>query len=100
MRIGKEEIFRPVASVMRAKDFDEAVEMINKSNYGNVAYNLETISIKKSLILFFIFSILYFIKILSLMIVTLRKMDIFLNTLILIIFKLLNFYVKRGEKIN
>lgn len=37
MRIGKEEIFGPVASVMRAKDFDEAVKMINRSNYGNAA---------------------------------------------------------------
>ncbi|MGQ9638263.1 MAG: CoA-acylating methylmalonate-semialdehyde dehydrogenase [Thermodesulfobacteriota bacterium] len=37
MRIGKEEIFGPVASVMRTKDFDEAVEMINRSNYGNAA---------------------------------------------------------------
>ncbi len=37
MRIGREEIFGPVASVMRAKDFDEAVDMINRSNYGNAA---------------------------------------------------------------
>jgi len=37
MRIGREEIFGPVASVMRAKDLDEAIEMINKSNYGNAA---------------------------------------------------------------
>jgi malonate-semialdehyde dehydrogenase (acetylating)/methylmalonate-semialdehyde dehydrogenase len=37
MRIGKEEIFGPVASVIRAKDLDEAIEMINYSSYGNAA---------------------------------------------------------------
>jgi malonate-semialdehyde dehydrogenase (acetylating)/methylmalonate-semialdehyde dehydrogenase len=37
MTIGKEEIFGPVASVMRAKDLDEVIKMINKSNYGNSA---------------------------------------------------------------
>ncbi|MFB3884649.1 MAG: CoA-acylating methylmalonate-semialdehyde dehydrogenase [Thermodesulfobacteriota bacterium] len=37
MTIGREEIFGPVASVMRAKDLDEAIEWINKSNYGNAA---------------------------------------------------------------
>ena len=35
MTIGKEEIFGPVASVMRAADLDEAIEMVNNSNYGN-----------------------------------------------------------------
>ncbi|MFC1916277.1 CoA-acylating methylmalonate-semialdehyde dehydrogenase [Chloroflexota bacterium] len=35
MTIGKEEIFGPVASVMRAEDLDEAIEMVNNSNYGN-----------------------------------------------------------------
>jgi malonate-semialdehyde dehydrogenase (acetylating)/methylmalonate-semialdehyde dehydrogenase len=37
MRIGKEEIFGPIACVMRARDLDEAIEMINHSNYGNAA---------------------------------------------------------------
>jgi malonate-semialdehyde dehydrogenase (acetylating)/methylmalonate-semialdehyde dehydrogenase len=37
MTIGKEEIFGPVASVMRVKDLDEVINMINKSNYGNSA---------------------------------------------------------------
>jgi malonate-semialdehyde dehydrogenase (acetylating)/methylmalonate-semialdehyde dehydrogenase len=37
MTIGREEIFGPVASVMRAKDLDEAIAMINKNNYGNAA---------------------------------------------------------------
>ena len=35
MTIGREEIFGPVASVMRAKDLDEAIKMANNSNYGN-----------------------------------------------------------------
>jgi len=35
MTIGREEIFGPVASVMRAKDLDEAIEMANSSNFGN-----------------------------------------------------------------
>jgi len=33
--IGKEEIFGPVASVMRAENLDEAIEMANSSNFGN-----------------------------------------------------------------
>ena len=37
MTIAKEEIFGPVASVMRAKDLDEAIEMANRSNFGNAA---------------------------------------------------------------
>ena len=37
MTIGREEIFGPVASVMRAKDLDEAIQWINNSNYGNAA---------------------------------------------------------------
>jgi malonate-semialdehyde dehydrogenase (acetylating)/methylmalonate-semialdehyde dehydrogenase len=37
MTIGREEIFGPVASVMRAKDLDEAIQWINSSNYGNAA---------------------------------------------------------------
>ena len=37
MTIGREEIFGPVASVMRAKDLDEAIQWINDSNYGNAA---------------------------------------------------------------
>jgi malonate-semialdehyde dehydrogenase (acetylating)/methylmalonate-semialdehyde dehydrogenase len=35
MSIGKEEIFGPVASVLRAGDLDEAIKMVNSSKYGN-----------------------------------------------------------------
>jgi len=35
MTIGREEIFGPVASVMRAEDLDEAIKMANNSNFGN-----------------------------------------------------------------
>lgn len=35
MTIYKEEIFGPVLSVLRAKDYDEAVDLINKHEYGN-----------------------------------------------------------------
>lgn len=37
MTIAKEEIFGPVANIMRAKDFDEAIEIIHSSSYGNAA---------------------------------------------------------------
>jgi malonate-semialdehyde dehydrogenase (acetylating)/methylmalonate-semialdehyde dehydrogenase len=37
MSVAKDEIFGPVLSLMHAKDFDEAVEMINSSRYGNAA---------------------------------------------------------------
>lgn len=37
MTIGKEEIFGPVASIMRARSFDEAIEMIHSNPYGNAA---------------------------------------------------------------
>jgi malonate-semialdehyde dehydrogenase (acetylating)/methylmalonate-semialdehyde dehydrogenase len=37
MTIGKEEIFGPVANIMRAKDLDEAIEMIHSNPYGNAA---------------------------------------------------------------
>jgi malonate-semialdehyde dehydrogenase (acetylating)/methylmalonate-semialdehyde dehydrogenase len=37
MRIAQEEIFGPVLAVMRAKDLDEAVEITNRSSYGNGA---------------------------------------------------------------
>src|SRR5690606_10394078 len=37
MVVAKEEIFGPVLSLMRADDFDEAVEIINSSRYGNAA---------------------------------------------------------------
>ncbi len=43
MTIGKEEIFGPVASVMRAKDLDEAIRMANSSNFGN-AHSIFTTS--------------------------------------------------------
>ncbi len=35
MKIGREEIFGPVMSIMRAKNLDEAIEMCNASPYGN-----------------------------------------------------------------
>ena len=35
MTIGREEIFGPVASVMRAEDLDAAINMVNASRYGN-----------------------------------------------------------------
>ena len=37
MVIGQEEIFGPVAAVMRVKDMDEALEIIEASRYGNGA---------------------------------------------------------------
>ena len=37
MTIGKEEIFGPVASIMRATDLGEAMEMIHGNPYGNAA---------------------------------------------------------------
>ena len=37
MTVAKEEIFGPVLSLMRAESFDEAVELINRSHYGNGA---------------------------------------------------------------
>ena len=35
MRIYKEEIFGPVLSVVRAKDFNEAINLINEHEFGN-----------------------------------------------------------------
>ena len=35
MRIYKEEIFGPVLSVIRAKDFDEALKLVNDHEFGN-----------------------------------------------------------------
>ncbi len=35
MKIGSEEIFGPVMSVMRAKNLDEAIEMCNANPFGN-----------------------------------------------------------------
>ena len=37
MRIASEEIFGPVLSIMRAATLDEAIEMVNQSEYGNMA---------------------------------------------------------------
>lgn len=37
MKIAREEIFGPVMSVIRADGLDDAIEMINNSNYGNAA---------------------------------------------------------------
>ena len=35
MRIYKEEIFGPVLSVVRAKDYDEALGLVNDHEFGN-----------------------------------------------------------------
>lgn len=35
MKIWKEEIFAPVLSIVRVKDLDEAIELANKSDFGN-----------------------------------------------------------------
>jgi malonate-semialdehyde dehydrogenase (acetylating) / methylmalonate-semialdehyde dehydrogenase len=35
MEIAREEIFGPVLSIVRARDFDEAVTIVNSSRYGN-----------------------------------------------------------------
>jgi len=37
MTIAREEIFGPVASIIHAKSLDEAIDMINKSEYGNAS---------------------------------------------------------------
>ncbi len=37
MKIIREEIFGPVASVIEAKNFENAIEIINKSKYGNAS---------------------------------------------------------------
>ena len=37
MSVARDEIFGPVLSIMRAADFDEAVQMVNSSRYGNAA---------------------------------------------------------------
>jgi malonate-semialdehyde dehydrogenase (acetylating) / methylmalonate-semialdehyde dehydrogenase len=37
MSIAKEEVFGPVLSIIRAKDFEEAMTIENSSNYGNAA---------------------------------------------------------------
>lgn len=37
MEIAKDEIFGPIMSVLRAKDIDEAIKMINDCPYGNAA---------------------------------------------------------------
>ncbi|MDQ1279641.1 MAG: malonate-semialdehyde dehydrogenase (acetylating) / methylmalonate-semialdehyde dehydrogenase [Thermoproteota archaeon] len=37
MTIGREEIFGPVASIIKARGFDEILEMISNNHYGNAA---------------------------------------------------------------
>jgi hypothetical protein len=37
VRVGREEIFGPVVSVMRAPDLDAAIMLTNRSRYGNTA---------------------------------------------------------------
>jgi malonate-semialdehyde dehydrogenase (acetylating)/methylmalonate-semialdehyde dehydrogenase len=48
MKISKDEIFRPVASTLRAESLDEAIDLINRrTNYGNMA-NIYTSSGKSA----------------------------------------------------
>jgi len=37
MEIAQEEVFGPVLALMKAEDFDEAVDIVNKSRFGNAA---------------------------------------------------------------
>ncbi len=37
MTLAREEIFGPVLSIMRAKTLDDAIDMVNRSEYGNMA---------------------------------------------------------------
>lgn len=37
MTIAREEIFGPVASIIHLRSLDEAIDIINKSNYGNAS---------------------------------------------------------------
>jgi malonate-semialdehyde dehydrogenase (acetylating)/methylmalonate-semialdehyde dehydrogenase len=37
MTIGRDEIFGPVANIIRAKNFDDAMGMVESSSYGNAA---------------------------------------------------------------
>lgn len=37
MQIAREEVFGPVLAIIHAEDFDSAVDLINKSKYGNAA---------------------------------------------------------------
>ena len=37
MRLWRDELFGPVLSVMRASDVDEAITLLNRSPYGNMA---------------------------------------------------------------
>lgn len=47
MRIAKEEIFGPVVCIMRAKDFDNAIEIANSTEYG-LSASIYTRDLKKS----------------------------------------------------
>ena len=37
MTIAKEEIFGPVLSIIKAKDLEQAIKILNESKYGNAA---------------------------------------------------------------
>jgi malonate-semialdehyde dehydrogenase (acetylating)/methylmalonate-semialdehyde dehydrogenase len=37
MMIAREELFAPVLSILHAKDLDDAIEIVNKSKFGNSA---------------------------------------------------------------
>jgi len=47
MRIAKEEIFGPVVCIMKAKDFDSAIEIANSTEYG-LSASIYTKDLKKS----------------------------------------------------
>jgi aldehyde dehydrogenase (NAD+) len=47
MRINREEVFGPVASVVRVKDFDEALEVANDTEFG-LSAGIVTSSLKYS----------------------------------------------------
>lgn len=47
MRIAKEEIFGPVVCIMKAKDFDNAIEIANSTEYG-LSASIYTRDLKKS----------------------------------------------------
>jgi len=48
MTIGREEIFGPLASIMRARSLDEAIEMIHSNPFGTVS--LEAMAMAKPIV--------------------------------------------------
>jgi len=49
MRIYKEEIFGPVLSVVRAKDYDEALALVNSHELGNGARSSRVMAIVRAI---------------------------------------------------